>query len=628
MTNHYPCHDAWRAPPHQNYHGPSPSHPYGRAHGQTGDSINGGRGGRVRGFGDYALAAWASSSSTPPADFHPPLHPKPKNAPAGCVAPQRPTTDTIASVQTPVTTTLSNIATPPAASFYSTASAKGTQKKKKKKKKSKSARTKPGGSVSAAKSVSATHPVHPHLVRAIHPNIQQPGTESSQIGAPVPPRIHMSKVRDYQATRPADMSHSLINEFVPREGRQDVMDQDHTTPAMTVQRLDHETLVQLQIFNIALARRLQKNLDEAKAARETQDQVFHEKRSVLLSLLQIARESERGHEKTIQRLYDCFYVNMHEACMLSMDEKQTAQIEATASLKSAADFSRMASAQRELIETYRSELNDLDNARTVSRNAYSDAVHAVLIQALEAHVGLLQDGRKDSGAVASSHLTQLNEQQLLFKRQPEAEHQSIGEVLHRGDIANTSTENIQSTKTSQDKPTAHKEEETIPSKMASAEAPTTTNHTSPTSKNEASEQYWLPDGLKVPAAKADGAQVGEQPRVKKNNITGQGHDNRHQHGNKASSVGTFENDARNQSQEASTGLSHNNGTSNSSATLASQNRHPGTQFKNRKKWSKNKNKAGISGGGGNSGNEGGQGKEKSGGGMAFATPKPRPAAGE
>jgi hypothetical protein len=255
-----------------------------------------------------------------------------------------------------------------------------------------------------------------------------------------------------------------INTFVPNEGRQYSIDKDHPTPNATVDCLNYEAIMHLQIFNITLAAALQHTLKDAKAAFEAQESAHIKKRAILLSLLQATRGSELAHEASVRHHYDLFHYHMTEACAKQGDAKSAAQTEATSQLKAATNTSKLALEDRSRIEQYRNDLLDVDNARAISRNIYSDKVHDVLIRALggdaidsEAAMNVrglaAQSGMasastppRKSGTYASNNGTESGKayvdtpdaqqatRQGVFETHPRTENQSISEVLGAMDI--------------------------------------------------------------------------------------------------------------------------------------------------------------------------------------------------
>jgi hypothetical protein len=266
---------------------------------------------------------------------------------------------------------------------------------------------------------------------------------------------------------------AIINTFVPNESRQYSMDEDHLTPSATVDRLNHETIMHLQIFNITLAATLQHTLKDAKAAFEAQESAHMKKRAVLLSLLQATRGSELAHEVNVRHHYDQFHYHMTEACAKQGDAKSAAQTEATSQLKSATNSSKLALEDRSRIEQYRNNLLDIDNARAISRNAYSDTVHNVLIRALggeavesgaamnvrgfatqsgmanastpsrESGTPASNDGSKSGKAYVGTPDAQQATRQGVFETHPRAENQSISEVLGAMDITGERAKEIE-----------------------------------------------------------------------------------------------------------------------------------------------------------------------------------------
>jgi hypothetical protein len=352
--------------------------------------------------------------------------------------------------------------------------------------------------------------------------------DALHIHAPIPKRIHKLTPKHHHLPGGTPTAHSVLRDFVAHEGQNSVMDAVHNTPDATVKLLDHDSLMQLQVFNITLARKLQRKLEEAKTAHEMDETAFLKKRSILLSLLTVARDSERNHVKTVQRLEERFYNKMQEACKLSGEAKKNGMIAATTQLKAGPDFSRLASEQREKIEEYRNELNDLNNARAISRNKYSDTIHEVLMQALggkavdQAGVATAagadqadaaqkktsvvsmapaQDDRKDSAQMA-----QLAKDQPVFERQPETEHQSINEVLHRTTVTDAQHE-------------SDKTGNVISPKSQFAASSTSFKQPTNDTELEAFPDFWVPEKIRGLAPVGDGAMLIAQVEARKGEVS-------------------------------------------------------------------------------------------------------------
>ena len=386
----------------------------------------------------------------------------------------------------------------------------------------KSANSKTNGSSTSATNATTTKTTgqQPASTIASRPDGGIP--DALHMHAPIPKRIHKLTPKHHHLTGDTPSAHSILRQYVPHESPNSVMDATHNTPDATVKLLDHESLMQLQVFNITLARKLQRKLEEAKTARDTDEAAFLKKRSILLSLLVLARDSERDHVRTVKRLEERFYSKMQEACKLSGEAKTSGMIAATTLLKAGPNVSRLAAEQREKIEEYRNELNDLDNARAISRNQYSDTIHDVLMQALggkavsqagvatatgadQVHAAQkktsvvslapAQDDRKDSAQMA-----QLAKEQPVFERQPETKHQSINEVLHRTTVTDAQHDLIKTGNV------------IIPESQFAASP---TSFRKPAEGLEAFPDFWVPEKIRGVPPMDDGAKLATHVEARK-----------------------------------------------------------------------------------------------------------------
>jgi hypothetical protein len=253
---------------------------------------------------------------------------------------------------------------------------------------------------------------------------------------------------------------TIDKHFVPGEGHTSPLDALHENPGGTVQLLDHDALMQLQIFSTTLAVKAKQTLLQAKKTHTASEDSYQQKRAVLISLLAAARESELAHEKKVCRLMDRYHHNMKEACKLvDTDAKSAAQVLATRISEASREESYLATEDRRRIEQIRNDLHEVDNARILSTIAYADAVHGVVEASLGGqgvfagsaattkpekmaleksvssetpHVSTFvgQDGQTSAVTAAPIDLQQ-GAQQPVFERQTETEHQSIDEVLGR-----------------------------------------------------------------------------------------------------------------------------------------------------------------------------------------------------
>ncbi|EAT89021.2 hypothetical protein SNOG_03816 [Parastagonospora nodorum SN15] len=457
-------------------------------------------------------------------------------------------------------------------------------------------------------------------------------SDALHIHAPIPKRIHKLTPKHHHLPGGTPTAHSVLRDFIPYEGQNSVMDAAHNTPDATVKLLDHDSLMQLQVFNITLAHKLQRKLEEAKMARRDGRN--------------IARDSERNHVKTVQRLEERFYSKMQEACKLSGEAKKNGMIAATTQLKAGPDFSRLA------LRSDRNELNDLDNARAISRNKYSDTIHEVLMQALGGKavgqadqvdaaqkktsvvsMAPAQDDRKDSAQIA-----QLAKDQPVFERQPETEHQSINEVLHRTTVTDAPHE-------------SDKTGYVIPPKSRFVDSSTSFKQSTNDTELEAFPDFWVPEKIRGLAPVGDGAMLTAQVEARKDDVAKK---QEAKNGDAVKKQDTSKDKAPNTKTEnktpAPSAVPKTQGNDKSKAPVVSkqqpnQSGNQGTGKVRKKNFRKKGGNGGAGGdgkdkGGGGVGGSGmanaapktgqaaGDGKDKGAGGKANAIPKTGPAAGD
>jgi hypothetical protein len=258
------------------------------------------------------------------------------------------------------------------------------------------------------------------------------------------------------------------------ERRTFAMDANHGTLDQTADQLDVERLVNLQVYNISLASKLRQALQEAKSDHQVRENKIRAMQTTAKFELNLALNAESTAVATSSKLRDDFYHDMTEACKLDGDTKPAAQLRATEHLKLLTEWSHRAANERNVIDKYRNELQDLDNARARSRNTYSNTIFDALMKALGAeapepsatsrkddaatsatpaktltvakdeaatveppsNISKPKEERQDSAAVAvpvdSKESTQQPDQskeQPVFERRPEPEHSSIREIL-------------------------------------------------------------------------------------------------------------------------------------------------------------------------------------------------------
>jgi hypothetical protein len=269
---------------------------------------------------------------------------------------------------------------------------------------------------------------------------------STQASSPM--RITTSTQKKHGSVDVTPLPPNIERFFVSNEGHTLPLDTFHKNPNDTAHALDHEALMQLQVFNITLAAMGKQNLSRAKTTYATEEASHQKRRGILLSLIQTARESELSHEKNISRLMDRYHHNMKEACKLTdADAKSAAQLQAIRHSEAFREESYLATEDRRRIERFRNDLHDLDNARIVSTFAYADAVHEVVTRALGDRAGVVVPTKSNTVALKdvelsdTSHSMSITKQsnkivpppkrahQPLFERQMKSEHQSIDEVL-------------------------------------------------------------------------------------------------------------------------------------------------------------------------------------------------------
>jgi hypothetical protein len=250
----------------------------------------------------------------------------------------------------------------------------------------------------------------------------------------------------------------------------------------TIDQLDYEKLMHLQIYNISLAAKLQQNLKEAKEAHQARQFGIRKRQGTLRESLRTAIMKEHALEMESKDMHNHFYYDMTEACKIDGDEKSAAQLRATEHLKSLTDLSLKASVERAKIDKFRNEMQELDNSHANSRNAYANALHDVLMMALgsnttEAYAAANRQGLATSSKPTEKHTVSTEEasktkasssisgaqkhrqditalsyisdsqqytQQPVFQRQPETEHRGIREILDGVNIAENPVEEVQS----------------------------------------------------------------------------------------------------------------------------------------------------------------------------------------
>jgi hypothetical protein len=253
--------------------------------------------------------------------------------------------------------------------------------------------------------------------------------------------------------------------FVPGESNLSPLDELHKNPGDTVQLLDHDALMQLQVFSISLAAKGKQTLSRAKDAYIKAEESYRMKRAVLISLVQTTRESELAHEKNVARLMDRYHHKMKGACKLTdIDAKSAAQILAIRTSEVAREESYLATEDRRRLEEFRNDLHEIDNARIISAITYADAVHGV-VQASLGRQGVLaestdtkgresltnevprnetpveQGSQTDNTPTAANSKAKKSSRQPVFEHQTGVGHQSIDEVLSRKEIT-TETDSL------------------------------------------------------------------------------------------------------------------------------------------------------------------------------------------
>jgi hypothetical protein len=273
------------------------------------------------------------------------------------------------------------------------------------------------------------------------------------------------------------------------ERRTFAMDANHGTLDKTADQLDVEKIISLQVYNISLASKLRRTLQEAKSDHQVRENKIRAMQVTARFELNLALSAESSAVATSSTLRDSFYHDMTEACALDGDAKSAAQLRATKHLKSLTEFSHLASNERNLIDKFRNELQDLDNARARSRNTYSNTIFDVLMKALGAEAPELhttsrkedtamsaipaktstvakdeivtpepssniskpKEERQDSAAVTLptdvqqfTHQPDQSKQQPVFERRPEPEHRSIREILEGVNLVDKPVESAQS----------------------------------------------------------------------------------------------------------------------------------------------------------------------------------------
>jgi hypothetical protein len=246
--------------------------------------------------------------------------------------------------------------------------------------------------------------------------------------------------------------------FVPGECNLSPLDEPHKNPGDTVQLLDHDALMQLQVFSISLAAKGKQTLSRAKDAYIKAEESYRMKRAVLISLVQTTRESELAHEKNVARLMDRYHHKMKGACKLTdTDAKSAAQILAIRTSEVAREESYLATEDRRRLEEFRNDLHEIDNARIISAITYADAVHGV-VQASLGRQGVLAEStdtkeresltnevprnetpveqgcQTDNTPTAAHSKAKKSPRQPVFDHQTEVGHQSIDEVISHKEI--------------------------------------------------------------------------------------------------------------------------------------------------------------------------------------------------
>ncbi|KAH8726195.1 hypothetical protein GQ44DRAFT_771392 [Phaeosphaeriaceae sp. PMI808] len=238
------------------------------------------------------------------------------------------------------------------------------------------------------------------------------------------------------------------------------------------ENLDDKALLQLQSVKADVAANYQRILVDLRKSHYIQQVSSEEHRACLLSELSEAREAELLHENNICHCYDKFVQKMVIACEQTGESKEDTQTGAVLLLKIAKQQSILANECREKVFRHQKDLEILENLRITSVNAFTDAVHNVVMRALDEAV----HGRPIVGADQTQHahvqpMVMANSNQIdqgssraaeafhsstnlkeghqateamtpfqsaiqtpvssVFERSPVSEHQSIGEVLAR-----------------------------------------------------------------------------------------------------------------------------------------------------------------------------------------------------
>jgi hypothetical protein len=455
----------------------------------------------------------------------------------GQSVPLHPALHTSIPANTPIVTPSSDIATPTTRNMSSSTSARDNDET--------GALTQagviPGASETDVMKTTSLLPTAPTTT-----GTQKPSPAASHIQVPVLKREHNIVPISRE---------SIAKEYVSHEGQVAATNAPHSTPTATIGILGYDKLMQLQVFNITLARKLQKELEGAKKSHELQEDEFRKKRGVILSLLLVARDTERSHEFDVQRHQDRFSYKMEEACKLHGAAKNTAQLDAIVYLKDATDFSRMAMEQREKIEKYRHNLSDLDNARAVSQRKYSDAVHQVLmialgIGAVQKHVNKealpassgtgntatvsikssidktrAQENRKDGGAAPRPI-----PQEPVFERQPQSLHQNTGEMPQRSKTSGERGQSVTSMGHSHDK-----SGKDIHLKTQFAQSPATVKNAIARTLNIGVED-WIPEPLRHLVPKPDDMMVVAPEETQKDDTKGKASAKQEVAGDKADNI--------------------------------------------------------------------------------------------
>jgi hypothetical protein len=338
--------------------------------------------------------------------------------------------------------------------------------------------------------------------------IADPGAQTAAVDSN---SMHAPSTHD--SLNVASKSLEIVEEFVPRKGQASAKGATHNSLENTVNQLDYQGLMQLQIYNISLAAKLQQNLREALAAHQARETFIGDKQATLRGLLCTAIAEEHDHMANSKNMHDRFYRDMTEACKQDGDEKSATQLEATEHLKALADLSQKASLERANIDKYRDEIQALESTRANSRNTYSKAVHDVLMRALGSEAAESDANakkqvvatpsnpakthtaskttksttkasssksnspkhRQDNAVVTPPKNAQQITQHAVFERRSETAHQSIREVLDGVNVAEELDGFVQVTRKKKSKSQKKKRKEAARPTSNSVEDKTTQN---------------------------------------------------------------------------------------------------------------------------------------------------------